>query len=97
MEIIIESKDYDLFNKLVDEISIMLPVQPFSKPYIYYVDWRNLSMKLFASGDYYHIFIAMLKKYILEKKIKITMNLQFYPLAIYDEARKPTDDWLITI
>lgn len=98
MIITITVKDYELFNQLVEEIKIMIPPYPFTKPYIDYVDWRNCQVKLFCDGEYYHIFISMLKKYILEGIIKVESNLKFYPLAIQDNRFMiPQDDWLITI
>jgi hypothetical protein len=73
----------------------MIPVYPFTKPWIANVNWRECILKLYADGDYYHIFISMLKRFIIAKKITISMNLKFYPLAIYNADNVPTENWLI--
>lgn len=97
MNITIESNDYDIFNQLVNEISIMIPIYPYAKPIIYNIDWHNLKMELFSDINYYHIFISMLKKYIISKKIKISMNLPFFPMIIYDDSLIPNEDYIITM
>ena len=98
MIITIEVLDYELFNKLVEEIKIMLPIYPYSKPYIDNVDWRSCKIQLATDGEYYHIFISMLKKYIIDGIVKISMNLPLYPIIAYNPNNSiPTEDWLITI
>lgn len=87
----------DTFQKFVNEVKIMMPIYPLTKPHIDFIDWHNYIIKLATDGEYYSVFTAMLKKYIIERKVKISINLKYYPLAIYNKDMIPDADWLITI